>query len=220
MKTKTRSKLPQRQIRRGQKRQGREVGFFCMKRGSFILLLAWLCGGCIHSYGLKSIERVSPLQSTGRALIVLPEDVVSEGVRHLNSGHDLALVITRLFASQMDGADLTLTSAEWQKHLGPAKASRFDYLVVPTVLAWEDSKSNGMGRSRRAEIELRIIETKSAKTVAIGRVKAKGKWDTDRQDGPQELLELPLRTYITWLFSPLDSPLPQPRIEPTQRGGR
>jgi Domain of unknown function (DUF4823) len=191
-----------------------------MKRGSLILLLAGLCGGCIHNYGLKSIERVSPLRTNGTALIALPEDVERGGVRHLNSGHDLALVITRVFASQMNGADLTLASGEWQRHLEPARASKFDYLVVPTVLAWEDKKSKGMGRSRRAEIELRIIETKSGKTLSLGRVKAKGQWEIDNQDGPPELLELPLRTYILWLFSPLDTPLPQPRIEPTQRGRR
>lgn len=191
-----------------------------MKRGSFILLLTWLCGGCVHNYGLQSIERTCPLRTDARVLIALPNDVELGGKRYLNTGHDLALVITHAFASQMEGADLTLVSGEWRKHLEPARERKFDYLVVTTALDWEDRKSTGMGRSRRAEIELRIVETKSGRTLAVGRVKAKGKWDTDNQDGPQELLELPLRTYVNWLCSPLETPLPQPRIEPTPRGRR
>jgi hypothetical protein len=201
-------------------KEGERTAPFFMNRAGFILLLAWLCAGCVHNYGLQSIERVCPLQTDARALIVLPNDVEHGKMRYLNSGHDLALAITRAFGSQLSGADLTLASAEWQRHLEPARMSKFDYLVVPTVLAWEDLRSNGMGRSRRAEVELRIIETKSTKTIAIGRVKAEGKWETDNQDGPQDLLELPLRVYIKWLCSPLETPLPQPRIEPTQRRRR
>jgi len=139
-----------------------------MNRGSLILVLMWLCGGCVHNYGLQSIERACPLRTDARALIALPNDVELDRLRYLDSGHDLALAITRAFASQLSGADLTLASGEWQRHLTSARALKFDYLVVPTVLAWEDLKSNGMGRHQRVEIELRIIETKSGETLAIG----------------------------------------------------
>jgi hypothetical protein len=187
-----------------------------MNRLNFIMLLA-LCSGCVHNYGIKSIARSGSLRTNATALVVLPEDVQRGDLRYPGSGREVALAIKHALATRMDSSDLTLRTGGRKTHLNAARQRNFDYLVVPTVFAWEDEALNGMGRSQRAAVELQFIETDSGKIIAMGRVEGARKRDPGSTEGPQELLEVPLQSYIDWLTSPPDTPLPQPRIEPAQR---
>ena len=190
-----------------------------MKPLNFILLLA-LCSGCAHDYGIKSIVRSGSLRTNASALVVLPEDVQRGDLRYPGSGREVALVIKHALATRMDSSDLTLKTGGRKTHLNAAKERNFAYLVVPTVFAWEDEALNGLGRSQRAAVELQFIETDSGKVIAMGRVEGAGKRDPGSTEGPQELLEVPLLSYINWLTSPPGTPLPQPRAESAPRGRR
>ena len=101
-----------------------------MKRLSFIALLGWSCVGCIHTYGLKSIERSGSLRTDARALVALPEDVQQGEIHYSGSGHDIALTVKEAFAARLNGADLTLATGEWKKHLKLAQERGFNYLVA------------------------------------------------------------------------------------------
>jgi hypothetical protein len=188
-----------------------------MRQLNFILLLT-LCSGCAHSDGIKSIARSGSLRTNASALVALPEDAHRGDLRYPGSGREVALAIKHALGARMESSDLTLRTGERKWHLNAAKEKNFDYLVVPTVFAWEDEALNGMGRSQRAAVELQFIETESGRIIAMGRVERTGKREPGSTEGPQELLEAPLQSYINWLMSPPGAPLAQPRIESPQRG--
>jgi hypothetical protein len=188
-----------------------------MKRLNLILLLVW-CSGCAHDYGIKSIARSGSLRTNASALVVLPEDVELGDLRYPGSGREVALAIKHALATRLESSDLTLKTGGRKAHLNVAKERNIDYLVVPMVFAWEDETLNGMGRSQRAAVELQFIETESGRMIAMGRVEGSGKRDPASTEGPHELLEVPLQSYVNWITSPPGTPLPQPRAEPALRG--
>ena len=181
-----------------------------------LILLASLCAGCVHTYTAKSISRSGVLRTNATALVSLPEDGRFENIVYPGSGRKTALAVSKAFAKQLRTVDVTPQAGALSQHLEQARAGRFDYLIVPTVVHWEDRATEWSGRPDRIEIEIRAVDVPSEKTLSLGSVAGKSKWATFGGDVPEDLLDLPLGMYIDWLFAPDGTPLPQPRAEPEQ----
>lgn len=189
-----------------------------LKQLHFISMLALGCG-CAHHYEITSIARSDLLRTNAGALVILPRDAARGAVPYRGSGREVALTIKHALETRMAGSDLTLSPGEERIHLNAAR-NKFDHLVVPTIAAWENEAWTGRHRSLHAAIELRFIETRNGRVIAMGRVEGTRRRDRRSADGPPELLDVPLRSYINWRTSPLGTPLPPHATDATARVGK
>jgi Domain of unknown function (DUF4823) len=173
--------------------------------------VAMLCSGCVHTYTLTSISRNAVLRTNATALVALPEDGHFEKIPYPGSGRTTGLALSAAFARHLHRVDSTPETAAFAVQLDKARAAKFDYLIVATVVHWEDRATEWSGRPDRIEIEIRTMDAPSGETLALGSVKGKSKWATFGGDSPEDLLAKPLDSYVGWLFSPLGTPPPQPR---------
>jgi hypothetical protein len=185
-----------------------------MKHLLSLLLLAVLCSGCVHTYTARTISRTGPLSTNTAALVALPEDGRFEKIPYPGSGRKAALAVSKAFSKHLRSVDVTAQTDTLAKHLEQARAGKFDYLIVPTIIHWEDRATEWSGRSDRIEIEVRAVDVPSEKTLSLGSVTGKSKWATFGGDVPEDLLPVPLGVYVDWLFSPEGTSLPLPKAEP------
>lgn len=181
-----------------------------MKPIVFLLALAAICGGCVSTYTANSVSRSTQLSTNATALIALPEDGHFEKIPYPGSGHKTALAVSKAFAKHLPRVDMTPEAGSLSQHLEQGRAEKFDYLVIPTVVHWEDRATEWSGRPDRIEIEVRTVEVNSGETLALGSIKGKSKWATLGGDVPEDLLATPLGIYVDWLFSPIGTALPLP----------
>ena len=151
-----------------------------MKPLGLLFFAAALCTGCVHNYAAKSVSRTGQMRAGATALVALPGDGRFEKIEYPGSGRKTALAVSKAFAKQLRTVDVTPEPAPFPKHLEQARAGRFDYLIVPTVVHWEDRATEWSGRSDRIEIEVRAVDVPSEKTLSLGSVTGKSKWATIR----------------------------------------
>ncbi len=190
----------------------------CKRRLLMRIILAssavvMLCVGCANTYTITSISRTGALRAAASALVALPEDGHFEKIPYPGSGRKAALAVGAAFARHLQRVDSTPETAAFAGQLDRARAGKFDYLIVPTVVHWEDRATEWSGRPDRIEIEIRTVDAPSGETLALGSVKGKSKWATLGGDSPEDLLATPIEAYVAWLFSPVGMSLPSPRDE-------
>jgi len=184
-----------------------------MKSAFCLWFIALLGAGCIHTYTAMSISRNGVLRTNATALVALAEDGRFEKIDYPGSGRKTALAVSEAFARHLRMVDVTAQTGSFSQHLEQARTGRFDYLVVPTVVHWEDRATEWSGRPDRIEIEIRAVDVPSTNTISLGSITGKGKWATFGGDVPEDLLALPLGVYVNWLFAPEGAPLPQPSVK-------
>ena len=185
-----------------------------------LLVASVLCSGCAHKYNLNSVSRAGVLRTNATALVALPEDGHFEEITYPGSGRKAALAVSAAFARHLQRVDIMPVTATLDVQLAKARAAKSDYLIVPTVVHWEDRATEWSGRSDRIEIEVRTLDAPSGDTLALGSVKGKSKWATFGGDVPEDLLAAPLNAYVGWLFSPEDTPAPLPRGKPRRQDAK
>jgi len=190
-------------------------------------LLLSLCVGCVSTYTVKSISRSGPLRTNATALVTLPADGAFLRETYPGSGRTTALAVGRAFAKRLRTVDVTPEVATLPQYLEQARAGRFDYLVVPTLVHWENRATEWSGLPDRIEIEIRTVDVQSQKTLSLGSVTGKSRWMTFGGDAPEDLLASPIDGYVSWLFSPDGTPLQNSKdigqtapMKPTGRSGR
>jgi len=84
--------------------------------------------------------------------------------------------------------------------LNAAKKHGAAYLVVPTILEWEDRATEWSAIPDRASIKLSIIDTANSETIDSATIKGKSGLATFGGDHPQDLLPKPVGEYVKSLY--------------------
>ena len=182
-----------------------------MKSILLLFVVAIFGSGCAHTYNATSVSRTSPLKTNATALVALPEDGRFEKNVYSGSGRKAGLEVSAAFAKHLSRVDMASETGTLVQNLEFARNGKFDYLVIPQVIHWEDRATEWSGRQDKIEIEIRTVDSKTGETLTLGQVKGTSKWATFGGDVPEDLLAKPLGVYIAWLFSLEGTPLPLPR---------
>jgi len=165
-------------------------------------LAAVIFSGCTSTYeSTASVPVRGRLKADGSAYVALPEDGHFESIPYPGSGRKTALAVSTAFSRHLKKVEVAPEVSSYDASLEKAKAGSFDYLVVPTILHWEDRATEWSGRPDRIQIELRTVEVPAADTLAIESIKGTSKWATFGGDVPEDLLKTPIDAYVDSLFT-------------------
>lgn len=176
-----------------------------MKPGIISLLsvacLAGIVSGCTSTYeSTSAVRTISKLKADASTYVALPEDGRFEKIPYPGSGRKTALVVCEAFSKHLIKAELAPEVLPYEQNLQRAKSGSFDYLIVPTILHWEDRATEWSGRLDRIQIEIRTVNVPTSETLAIESIKGKSKWATFGGDVPEDLLKVPINSYVDTLF--------------------
>ena len=163
-----------------------------------VLVLGAL-SGCVSTYNsnilVKSDAKLNPALAV---FVATPSNGSYGGKPYPNSGKSTAIAVRLAFMRHTNEAEVSRECSDIEC-LKLASNGKHGYLIVPTILHWEDRATEWSGI--RDKLEIKIVVYSSA-GIEIGStiIYGKSKWATFGGDHPQDLLPEPIKKYVQSLY--------------------
>lgn len=87
-----------------------------------------------------------------------------------------------------------------------AQAAKLRYVVVPTILHWEDRATEWSGRLDKLQVRIDVVDAEAGTTLHSAGLSGESSWATFGGDHPQDLLPKPLEQFFSSLFPESSAP--------------
>lgn len=168
-----------------------------------ILLFSLIAISCTHTYERIETRDVLPankLEKACKIYISIPKDGVYGPHHYHGSGQMTAIAIRNASLRYTNEVVISTNQQPFQKSIAVSKDKGFDYYIHPTILHWEDRRTEWSGRRDRIEVKIAIYNVTTGKELDSVVIKGKSRWATFGGDHPQDLLRQPINEYVSTLF--------------------
>jgi hypothetical protein len=183
------------------------------------LSLTFLLAACQHTYDQvdltkdKSGPKLSP---ASKIYVAVPPDASFKKNVIYDSGKMVAATVKDAFAAH---AKKTYSGRNVETQPGAlrtATLNKFDYVVYPSVIRWEDRATETSGLKDKIEIKIEVLSVETGEVVHGAVLKGRSRWLSDGNDHPRDLLAEPVTKYVTSLFllTHIPTGLPEARTDP------
>jgi len=168
----------------------------------FLMLgIVALLVGCANSHKLlRTGNSLTKLDSSKSFYIAVPRDGRYGKIDYKGSGANTAQIILMALAGYTNSVETGHQYQLLKDALIYAKESKYDYLIFPTILEWEDRATEWSGIPDKASIKISIIDVASDKNLDSVIIRGKSGIATFGGDHPQDLLSKPVNEYFHILF--------------------
>jgi hypothetical protein len=163
---------------------------------TFALALVALLGGCEQFH----TKHTGDLRARGSALVAVPLDATSGGETYEGSGREIGEAVAAAFRKHVRHVDLLSGNAFTQSMDPHTGASRYDYVVIPSIRHWEDHNMRRSHREGEIEIGVRVLRARDGTVLADWRITKPSKVSTLFHGGPADQLAEPIEEYVSKLF--------------------
>ncbi len=172
-----------------------------MKSILIILALAMLTA-CADSHKLTRVgsHKDQPLTGSESIYISTSQDGVYESKTYKGSGVNTTQILKSSFAKHARRVQSSRSHETYDAALQYAKSNKFDVLVYPTILHWEDRATEWSGIPDKVEVKIEVVDLKTGKTIEEAVVSGKSGWATLGGDHPQDLLPKPTEDFVSSLY--------------------
>jgi hypothetical protein len=166
-----------------------------------VALMLLLLSACADSHQLMRMggDRTK-LDPSGLVYVSVPRDGQYGQTTYYGSGQNTAqIVVTAIsqYAKRVEGGH---GYQEFDTALDSAEKLNAQYLVVPTILEWEDRATEWSGIPDKASVKLIVVDIATGTTLDSVLIKGKSGLATFGGDHPQDLLPKPVGEYISYLY--------------------
>ncbi len=166
-----------------------------------LLLISLFITSCADSHQiLRTSNNEIKLNPSSSAYISIPKDGRYGQTIYTGSGATVSQVILLEFSKHLTQVETGHEYQTYKEAIKHAKENKFDYLIFPSVLAWEDRATEWSGIPDKATIKISIIKTTASKTLDSVIIKGTSGLGTFGGDHPQDLLPKPVSDYVKKLF--------------------
>ena len=171
-----------------------------------------LFASCVHTSELvPTVSGSTRFSKADSFYVSLPRDGEYEGRPYVGSGLQTARAIEaellRHTSTVRVGSAVELREAA----RAAARGEELRFVVVPTILHWEDRATEWSGILDKLEVRLDVVEVEGGTTLHSVGIKGKSKWATFGGDHPQDLLPEPLEEFFSGLFPESSAPSTTPK---------
>ena len=163
-----------------------------------LLLVAAIQAGCFSSYKIDAAgSGLHPkFSQDDRIYIVVPRDGKYGATTYSGSGVTVARVLLSAFSRFASKVQLGLRFEELESALLSARDGDSKYLVLPTILRWEDRATAWSGRRDRLQLRIDIIDVDLGSTVHSTFIEGQSGSFIWHSPSPEDLLEEPILEYV------------------------
>ena len=173
-----------------------------MKRIYLTLCIVFLVlSGCVSKYRVDAIEIPTASIPIGSHFYVMLSDDGQFGEKvYTGSGRMVSASVQRILRAH--GAEVTLaTQTEGlEQAVETARSGNIAYVVLPTIIHWEDRATEWSGRPDRITMKYVIYNTTGGERLASTTVSASSKWATLGGDHPQDLVPQTFQDFLAQVF--------------------
>lgn len=172
------------------------------KRILIILAVGWVMAGCADSHSLNIINsNVNVKLTLGDAVYVaLSEDGQYGNHYYSGSGKMVSQAIRAELVTTLTSVFIAQSSEDYNTALNSSASRKFDYLVYPIILHWEDRATEWSAKADKIKIKMVVTDVKSGAVIKSGIIEGKSGLATFGGDKPQDLLPEPIKEFLSSLL--------------------
>lgn len=166
-----------------------------------IILAVLLLSACADTHQLLRTGRELPKLDKSKVVYVsVPKDGSYGQTVYSGSGPNTTQIVLSAFSQYAKRVESSHEYQTFEEALNAARKFGATYLVVPTILEWEDRATEWSGIPDKASIRLSITDTANSETIDSVTIKGKSGLATFGGDHPQDLLPKPVGEYVKSLY--------------------
>lgn len=166
-----------------------------------VALVVALLSACADTHQLLRTGREIPkLEKSKTVYVSLPKDGRYGQTVYSGSGQNTTQIVLMAFSQYAKKVESGYEYQTFEEALSAARKYGATYLVVPTILVWEDRATEWSGIPDKASIRITITDTGNAEAIDSVIINGKSGLATFGGDHPQDLLPKPVAEYVKSLF--------------------
>ena len=143
---------------------------------------------------------MAPLRSNSRVYVAMPEDALDKKNPVPQSGKRTALAIQDAFKRHTRNLVTSKYPETLPEATNHARDLQYEFIAFPTILKWQDRPTEWTGVRDKLQIKIDLISVETGQVLRTTMIDAKGRWMTDGDDQPQDLLPDPVDKFVRSLF--------------------
>ncbi len=160
-----------------------------------------LLSACADSHQLMRMGgNRTKLDPSGVVYVSVPRDGQYGQSTYHGSGQNTAQIVVLAISQYAKRVEGGHGHQEFDIALDSAKKFNAQYLVVPTILEWEDRATEWSGIPDKASVKIMVVDVATGTTLDSVLIKGKSGLATFGGDHPQDLLPEPVGEYIGYLY--------------------
>lgn len=166
-----------------------------------LILFSILVTSCADSTQiLRTSTKIIHLKPTSTAYISIPKDGRYGNNNYYGSGATASQILLLSFSKHLTQVETGNEYQSYKEALNYAKENKFEYLIFPLILEWEDRATEWSGIPDKVSIKISIINIATSKTLDSVIINGTSGLSTFGGDHPQDLLKKPIDDYVSKLF--------------------
>ncbi|ELX8651251.1 DUF4823 domain-containing protein [Vibrio vulnificus] len=155
--------------------------------------------GCADSHSLNVTKTDSNVQlnASNAVYIALSQDGRYGSHYYPGSGQMVSQIIKGELVATLNNVVIAKKPEDYNTALNFASSRKFDYLVYPTILHWEDRATEWSAKSDKVKVKMVVVDVKSGSVVKSGIIEGKSGLATLGGDKPQDLLPEPTKEFLS-----------------------
>jgi hypothetical protein len=158
------------------------------------------CHSTIKQTGGEVSASAAPLKPGARVYVAMPEDALDKKVPVMGSGKRTALALQDAFKRHTRNVVMSKAPEGLQEAMDHARDLSYEYVVLPTILKWQDRPTEWTGVRDKLQIKIDMISVGTGQVVRSTTIDGKGRWMTDGEDAPQDMLAEPVDKFVRSAF--------------------
>ena len=172
------------------------IVFICVA----LLVAATGCNTTIKQTNTEVTTDAAPLRPNARVYIAQPEDALDKHNAVPGSGRRTAIALESAFKLQTKNVVTGRAPETLEEALNHARDLSYEYVAIPTILKWQDRPTEWTGVRDKLQVKIDVVSVETGQVLRSSMIDAKGRWMTDGDDAPQDLLAEPVDKFVRSMF--------------------
>lgn len=154
--------------------------------------------GCADSHSLNVTQDDTNIKfaSNNAVYIALSPDGQYGDRYYSGSGRMVSQTIKSELIGKLDNVIIAKQPEEYSKAVEFAASRKFDYLIYPTILHWEDRATEWSAKADRVKVKMTVVDVKAGQVIKSAVIEGKSGLATLGGDHPQDLLPEPTKAFF------------------------
>jgi hypothetical protein len=161
-----------------------------------VLFGATACRTTVNQTTSDLAPGVAPLRGNSRIYVALPEDAIDKKDPVPGSGRRVSVALHDAFKRHTRNVLMGRTTETLPDAIAHARDLEYEFVAMPTLLKWEDRPTEWTGVRDKLQIKIDLVSVQTGEVVRTTTFDAKGKWMTDGEETPQDLLAEPIDKFV------------------------
>lgn len=142
----------------------------------------------------------APLRPGSRVYVAMPKDAIDKKEHVMGSGGRVSMALNDALKRHTRNVVTARMAETLEEAVNHARDMSYEYVMFPTILKWQDRPTEWTGVRDKLQVKIDLVAVDTGGVVQSTTFDGKGKWMTDGEETPQDMLAEPVDKFVRALF--------------------